>query len=51
MTKAYIVVKSDGKVTENLCVFAREGDAEHAADSHRKGDIKAWVEEVNYYGL
>lgn len=52
MTKCYIVVKSrNGEPTQNICAFANEGEAEKSASSHRSEDTKAWVDEVNYYGL
>lgn len=51
MTKCYIVVVNEpGFAPRNLCAFESEGEAEQSAERHRIGEVKAWVEEVNYYG-
>lgn len=52
MRKVYIVVKSAlSGDAENIAVFASEGEAEQSASKHRneKENVKAWVEEVNFY--
>lgn len=47
--KAYLVIGQDGKLVKPIAVFAKEGDAQISANSHKTEDNDYWVEEINYY--
>lgn len=48
--KAYLVIGQKDKTVHPVAVFAKEGDAELSAKSHRTEENDYWVEEINYYG-
>lgn len=48
--KAYLVIGQEGKLVKPVAVFAKEGDAQISADSHKTAENDYWVEEINYYG-
>lgn len=49
MSKVYLVVGQKDKLLDLVAVFAKEGDAEISAKSHKTEESDYWVEEINYY--
>lgn len=50
MSKVYLVIGQENNVIQPLAVFAKEGEAQISADSHKTEENDYWVEEINYYG-
>lgn len=51
MSKIYIVCRgtNDALGPDIVAAFANEGEAYKSAEGHKTTNVRAWVEEVNFY--